>query len=143
MSNEARIQISLQVRRSNLTYLSQPTAFTADVAGPGGPSPGAILVGVGRTDVSLAQITNPGLCRLQNLDATNLVEWGVYDVALNKFIAVGELLPGESYVVRLSRFLGQELVPGTGTSGGGSAATRLSLKASVAPCMVLVEAFDR
>lgn len=44
------------------------------------------------------------VCQLTNLDPTNFVEYGVQ--VAGTFYPVGELQPGETYVVRLSRNLG-------------------------------------
>lgn len=139
MSNEATVQSTLAIRSGNLNYQSQPTSFRADVAGAKGPTPGAIAVTVLGTSVSLAELTTPGLCRIMNLDATNYVEWGPYDPTSNTFFPVGELLPGESYIFRLYRLIGEEAV-GTGTAFGN---TILRLRAVGATCNVLVEAFEK
>lgn len=133
MSDEAQIRSSLQINKGNLRYSSQPTAFRADVSGTNGPTPGAIAVATTGTNVSFAALTTPGLCRLMNLDSTNYVTWGIYDGAF--FFPLGEILPGESYVIRLSRILGSES-PGTGTGNS------LRMVANTAACNVAVEAFE-
>ena len=133
MSNEAQIRSSLQISKGNLRYNSQPTAFRADVTGTNGPTPGAIAVATAGTNVDLSALTTPGLCRLMNLDATNYVTWGIYDGVY--FFPLGEILPGETYVIRLSRILGSES-PGTATGN------RLRLVANTAACKVAVEAFE-
>lgn len=146
MSNEAVIQSGLQVTKGSQNYRAQPTSFTADIAGNAGPTPGAILVATSRTDVDLTQITSngylPGLCRIQNLDSTNFIEIGVYDPT-GIFYPIMELLPGEFIVIRLSRYLGEELDPTVGTGTYNIEVTQLSLKATVAACLVLVEAFAK
>lgn len=138
MSDEARLTVSLQITSGNLEYQSRPTAFQADVAGAKGPTPGAITASTSGTNVDLSQLTQPGLCRIMNLDETNRVEVGVHDGLL--FHPLLELLPGESYVVRLSRNVGEEEdMPGTGTTGDVNA---LCVRANTAACVVLVEAFE-
>lgn len=138
MANEARLQISLQIAADNVQYNSLPTSFTATVTGRKGPTPGALTVPVAGVNVDLSQLTVPGLCRLQNQDATNFVTVGIYDEATNRFHPIEEILPGESYVVRLSRELGYEY----GTAGTAADRDHLHLRASIAPCVVLVEAFE-
>ena len=76
---------------------------------------------------------------LRNLDLTNYVEWGLYDGA--EFTPIGEILPGEFYVLRLSRFLGSDISTGSGTATTGSG-NQLMIKAVTAPCNVVVEAFE-
>ena len=138
MANEATIRSSLQIRAGNVAYQSQPSSFQADVTGRKGPSPGAISALTTGTAVSFAELVTPALCRIMNLDATNFITVGVYDGA--SFFPVIELLPGESYVVRLSRYLNAEFEnTGTGTNAD---ANQLMVLADTAECVVLVEAFE-
>jgi len=81
-------------------------------------------------DVDLESLTTPALCRITNLDTTNFIEYGLYISAT--FYPLGEILPGEFYVIRLSR----NLEPGTGL------ATVFRLRADTASCAAVVEAFD-
>lgn len=140
MSDEAQVRSSLQIRNSTSTFLyqSQPTFFNADVSVINGPTPGMLTVPIDGIAVDLSQLTTPGLCRIQNTDITNFVTVGVYDGA--SFYPLLDLLPGETYVIRLSRYLNQEFV-GTGT-GTSSDANQLMIFADTASCNVLVEAFD-
>jgi hypothetical protein len=140
MSNEIRITSSLQVTKGSLKYISQPTAFLANLntAEPIGPTPGSFTATVGGTDVNLTALTGlGGVCRMMNVDPTNFVTVGIWDGA--KFQPLFELLPGEVYAVRLSRELGKDYGTGTGTTGSGNT---MRIKADTASCIVLVEAFD-
>lgn len=140
MADEARIQTSLQITTGSLQYQSRPTAFTADVAGAKGPVPGAFTAAITGTDVDLSELTTPALCRLQNLDPTNFVEVGLWDPEATLFYPLLELLPGESYVVRLSRNLAWQYGAGTGTAGPET--NRLRVRANTAACNMLVECFE-
>jgi hypothetical protein len=141
MANEARLSVGLQISADNLRYQSQPTAFAADVTGRKGPTPGAITAPVGGKAVDLGELITPGLCRLMNVDSTNYVEVGIWDPGTDVFYPLVELLPGESFVIRLSRNIQEEYVgTGTGTTGPGN---RLFVKANFADCVVLVEAFEK
>lgn len=140
MSNEAQIRCSLSIRTGSIHYASQPTAFTADVAGRKGPAPGAFTVSTAGTDADLSELTAPGLCRIQNLDATNYVTFGIWEPDASLFYPLGELLPGETYVLRLSRDLGEQYTSVTGT---GVANNKLRFKADTASVVVLLEAFSR
>ncbi len=152
MSNEARIQISLQIRQQGIAgaagkfFQSNPTQFGADVGGPNGPSPGSLLVPTAGLDINFSQLKFPGgFCWFQNLDNTNYVEWGAFDPAIHKFYPIGELLPGELYLIRLSRWLGIEYGSGhlgTGTGSVGMGDT-LRFKAAIAPCVVTICGFDK
>lgn len=137
MANEATVGSSLQIKVGSLDYQARPTAFKADVSTGRGPTPGVLLVATTGTNVSFAQLSYPGLCRIQNLDSTNYVILGIYDGA--SFHPLLELLPGETYVVRLYRYLGSEFV-GTGTNAD---VNNLRLMAIGAACRVLVEAFEK
>lgn len=138
MANEATIQNSLNIRAGNINYQGLPTTFRATVTGRKGPTPGAMAASTSGTNVEFGELTTPALCRLQNLDTVNFVEYGIWDGA--QFFPVGELLPGETYVLRLSRNLQEEYGTGTGTTG--SAINRLRLKADTAAVNVIVEAFE-
>jgi hypothetical protein len=141
MANEAQVRSSLQIINSPLHYQSQPTAFTADVTGIKGPCPGAFAASILGTDVDLSELTTPGLCRIMNLDDTNFIEFGIWDPEALKFYPLGEVLPGETYVLRLSRNLAQEYA-GTGTGTTGPETNTLRIRADTAPCNALVEAFE-
>jgi hypothetical protein len=142
MANEATVQTSLQIRKGNLFYQSRPSSFQANVVGDNGPSPGCITVPVHGIAVVLTELDKPGgLCRIQNLDLANYVEYGAQDPHTGKFYPIGEALAGENFIVRLSRFIGS--TQGTGT---GSAPTpgsiSLYFRAPDGACQVIVEAFD-
>ena len=142
MANEAKINVSLQIKKGNITYASQPSGFQADVDSDPvlGPTPGAFEVSTQGTDADLSRLTAPGgLCRIQNLDEDNYVTWGAYDPVSTVFQPLGELLPGESYILRLSRSLGDEY---TGTGTGSDVNGTLRFRADTDSCIVLVEAFD-
>jgi len=142
MTNEARINSSLSVTKGDyLNYSSKPTAFNADVAGTKGPVVGSIEASLNGTDVDFTELTQPALCRIQNQDSTNFVTVGIWDDAAEIFYPMIELLPGESFVVRLSRDLQDEF--GTGVVGtAADTDNRLRIRADTAAANVLVEAFE-
>ena len=142
MANEAQVRISLQILKDAMDYRSQPTVFHADVSGTKGPSPGAITVNPGGTDVDLSELILPGLCRIKNLDLNHFLEYGIFDPESGVFFPLGEILPKEFYVIRLSRNLFQEFGTGTGTADIGAGTNRLRLKSSAHAIDALVEAFE-
>lgn len=139
--NEAVISGGLSIRVGSLVYQSQPNQFQADVSVARGPTPGMVEIDTDGTDIDLGQLDTPGLCRLMNLDASNYVEYGMWDPLTEVFYPLGELLPGETYILRFSRNL-QEAYDGTGT-GTTTATKRLRFKANSANCFVLIEAFEK
>lgn len=140
MANEATIRASLQIRKGNLTYQSQPSSFTANMGTAKGPAPGAITIPIAGVEINVSEFTTPGLCRLMNLDEDNFVEYGIFDTEADVFFPLGELLPGETYILRFSRNLKEEYA-GTGT-GTSAPTNKLWFKANTAPCVVLVEIFE-
>ena len=149
MANEARITSSLQIRKTAsdgtvlLEYLSRPAAFTATVDGTKGPSPGAVTALTTGTIVDLSALTIPTFCRIgaQFSDTGNYVEWGIYDPQTDVFYPMGEVNPGESYIIKLSRNLLEEYTAtGTATTG---ATNKFMVKAFNASAVVLIEAFEK
>jgi hypothetical protein len=141
MADEATIKAGLQVKKGNIDYLNRPIQFTADVDGTKGPTPGAVSCTTAGTDIDLSELTTPGWCVLRNIDPTNFVSVGVWHPQNNEFFPFLELLPGEQAVIRLSRNFTQEFFTGTGTTGPGN--NTLRIKANVATCVVVVDAFEK
>lgn len=137
---EAIVTNQLLIQKGNLQYQSLPGSFQATVTGSGGPTPGAISVSIDGVDINLAALTTPGLCRLQNLDATNNIAVGVWNPDQSEFYPLLYLKPGESYVIRLHPHVNQEYA-GTGTGTTGQLNT-LRAQAENAACLLLVEAFE-
>ena len=138
MADEVTIRVEMNVLKDNLDYRMRPNSFSGDMNGAAnGPSPGAVLATVTGTNVDFSQLTTPAYCRIQNLDTVNYVEVGIWDGL--KFYPLLEILPGETYPMRLSRNLTQEFGTGTGTTG--SAINQLQIRAYNQSCNVLVEAF--
>lgn len=123
MSSEARVSSSLQITVGKLQYQSQPSAFVADVSAAGGygPTPGMVLATIAGVSVDLSKLTIlGGLARVQNMDSTNFIQLGMYDPDTGKMYWFMDLLPGESYIIRLSRSYANEVV-GSGTTGSNVA----------------------
>lgn len=137
MSSEISIQKVLLIANGNLNYQtpSKDSSFKADMATAFGPTPGAITVTAAGVDADLTKLPSlGGLCEIVNTDSTNFVSYG--PKSLGVFTPWGELLPGESYVFRLSRFLL------TGMTGTASIQT-FHLQADTASCVVQVKAFAK
>lgn len=141
MANEITVRASLQVNNGNQQYQSRPTSFRANQTNAGGPTPGGFTATTDGVNVSLTSLTTPGLCFLQNLDTVNYVQFGIWDADVSKFYPLGELLPGEGYVLRLARTIGQEYT-GTGTTSTDSNQS-LRLKGIGGACRVIVQVFEK
>ncbi len=148
MSNEIQRRGQLQIIKRDTTgtillidYRPQDTFFTATMSGFKGPTPGSIVASEAGTDVDLSQLTAfGGWCRIKNADPTNYITIGIMDLDTGKFHPFHELLPGEFYEFRISRFFQSELT-GTGTLAF-DVQDRLHIKGAVANCNVVVDAFD-
>lgn len=129
MANEAKMTCSLSINKGNLNYQSRPGQFQADVAIGKGPTPGAFTVTSSGTDADLSELDTPGLYRMQNLDDVESIEWGIWDGA--SFVGVGLLLPGETFIGRLSAEFSI-----------GTTSNVLRFFSSGDPCDVLLEVFE-
>lgn len=155
MANEIRVHSSLTIQKRDATtgqllleYQSRPSAFTADMDGRKGPTPGAINVSRLGTTVTFSELSTPGLCRLMNLDSDYWVDWGTWNPESSEFYPIGRLLPGESFVFRLSPDLREQYSsPGSGTGTGAVGSSEFRLKADwdsgTTGVNVVVEAFER
>ncbi len=138
MANEITVRSGLAVRSGNINYNPGLATFRAGLIESKGPTPGVLTVTTTGLSVSFSQLVQPGVARLKNYDASNYVEYGILVGAV--FYPLGEMLPGEEYVLRFSRNLGEgDTVPGSGTTGSVNS---FYLRANTASCDVLVEAFE-
>jgi hypothetical protein len=142
MASEIRLTHSLQVTKGSLQYRSNPTAWVINLNGSKAPGPGQMIAATGGSDISLAHLNGntPGLCWVQNLDATNSVTLGRYDGTTGYFYPLMKLKPGEAYVFRLSPDVLKEHV-GSGTPDTGHTST-LRVQAENAPCNIQVHIFE-
>lgn len=127
MSNELTVTAAIKVSNGNLSYSSLPTQCQANQSVANGPSPGAVSVATGGTDIGLSQLTTPAWARVINLDLTNFVTIGIYKSAV--FYPLIEILPGQLAVFRLSR-----------SALGGGATVRAV--ADTAAVKILFDCFD-
>lgn len=123
MANEITVNSSLAVKKGNMDFQSRPTQIKEDQTGTGGPTPGVLSISTSGVSVSLSELTTAGYVLMQNLGATNFVEFGTYPSST--FSPLGELLPGKQCVLRLSRNL-----------------ATLRLEADTAACDVAIYAFE-
>lgn len=155
MSNEATVRCGLTISGPGpQRYDARPSSFRADISLKGGPSPGSFTVTEEGTDVDLSALFHPSLCRIMNLEdpettGTRTVTVGRWDPDTDLFYPFMDVLPGESYVIRLAEQVSDEF-SGTGTGTTATVSTlRIKAKGSMpgyteqAQAVVLVEAFER
>lgn len=148
MANEATVTSGLTIQKRSsagvtlIDYVSRPGAFRADVTGTKGPTPGAITAPRFGKVVRFEELTEPGLVWFKNLDASNAVEYGLYDVGLDKFYPFGEALAGEGFAWRFSRNF-REAYLGTGTGTGSLGGMQFYVMGLGADVNCTVEAFER
>lgn len=140
MANEINVTWSLNINKTNLKE-QQSESFQATMNTAGGPTPGQVLIDTDGTDITISQVTSPGWAWFKNLDATNYVQWGIWEDATTTFYPVGQLLAGESCIFRLSPYFGQEY-SGTGTGTSSPGAYTLRFKADTADVKVQVRVFE-
>jgi len=139
MAGEIRITSNYQINKTPLVVYSQPGSFIATLNGNKGPSPGVLSVPITGLNVDLSKLTQPGICRIVNLDATNYLTAGIWDPDTSLFYPFMEILPGEFFVFRLSRsILNSET--GAGTTVLTDKSLRLLANSATINC--IVEAFD-
>lgn len=142
MANEIRLTVSVQITKGGLDFQSRPTAYTLDMIGAKGPTPGALTIPVGGKVIPFSELTTPGLCWMVNLDEDNYVEYGIWDQQTDVFYPLGELPPdGKPQIIYLSRNILEEYTgTGTGTTGPSNA---FFMKANTADCNVIIAAFEK
>lgn len=119
MANEIQIQEIIRVKNGPLNFEFNAGLQKFDQAASGGPTPGFVTVGTTEESVAFAELGTLGLLVMQNLDATNFIEWG-----FSTGVYGGRMEPGETARFRLK--------PGT----------TLYLKADTAACKALVYGFE-
>lgn len=154
MSNEIDVRVSVRVRKDNPSGLGgtieyqSSQAFRVDMEGYGGPSPGDLIIPLVGRDVYFTELAAPGLAVISNHGGVDgdssheYVSYGIYDSTTDIYFPLGELLPGETYVLRLARTLHQEFPDASGT-GTTADENYLRFKAHGAPCRVSLNAFER
>lgn len=144
MANEIQVRISVTVRKGNLQYTNQKSAYSKTMTGTKGMSPGLLTIPTGGKVVLFNELFEPGQCVITNIDdkdSTKYVQWGMYDPDTSRFYPVGELGPGEVDKITLSRDFREEWIgTGTGTSGPSS---YFFMKAFGGDVPVTVEACER
>lgn len=153
MSREIQVTNNLRVIDGSQNY-NRSATFVANKETTGilkGPCPGAFTVTRQGLACDLSQLTNPAFCRITNLEDADdtpnrIVEYGIADPQLARFYPLGEIYPGETFVLRLGRNLQGEFGTATGTAALTEESNRFwfrSIDPSGASAQISVEAFER
>ena len=78
MANEITVQTLLKVANGNLNAQHPASALSRsfDQAAVGGPTPGYVTIGTSEESFTFGELGTLGWLIMENLDATNYVEWG-------------------------------------------------------------------
>lgn len=76
MANEITITGSMRVSNGNQSFQFTPPALAVTQNAVGGPTPGYWVVSTSEESNAFTELTTEGWLMMQNMDATNYVEWG-------------------------------------------------------------------
>lgn len=119
MADEITVTASLQVNNGNQSFRFSPANLSVTQNAQGGPTPGYWVVGTSEENNAFTELTTEGWIAMQNLDATNYVEWG-----FSTGVYGGRLKAGEFAIFRTNPAL------------------TLYMKANTAACKVVVYCFE-
>lgn len=120
MPNEITAQASLRCRNGDFNFNYSTGPIQIDQTTKGGGNPGSVTIGTAEEDISFGDVT-PSMVIMQNLDATNYVEWGKKDGG-GAMQAIGKLSPGGVALFEMN------------------SATTLRMKSNTAACEVYIAA---
>lgn len=112
MSKEIRINESIRIVNGSFVDSISPGQVTEDQATTGGGNPGTVSVGTSEQDISFGSIT-PGLVWMQNLDATNYVQFGPKNGS-NNMQLLGRIHPGKTVRFYMDSGVTLRMVANTG-----------------------------
>lgn len=90
MADEITVSASLSVKNGNLDWKHSPGTKTYDQAAVGGPTPGMVNIGTSEESVAFSELGTEGWLIMQNLDATNYVQWGFSTTVYGGRMEAGE-----------------------------------------------------
>ena len=76
MANEITVTGSIRCVNGNQSFLFAPPNLAITQSAIGGPTPGYWVVGTSEESNAFTELTTEGWLMMQNMDATNYVEWG-------------------------------------------------------------------
>jgi len=119
MANEITVTAGLRVANGNSKFSREFGQQTFDQTAIGGPTPGYVTIGTSEESVTFGELSTLGWVFIENLDATNYVEWG-----FSTGVYGGRMEAGEPALFRLNP------------------STTLYLKANTADCKVNIYALE-
>ena len=100
MANEISIDARMSCKNGSLQLSIVPGGRTVNQAVARGGNPGTVSVGTAEQVLTFGDLTTPGYCLMQNLDATNYVAVG--PTSSGAMVAALRLLAGEYALLRLA-----------------------------------------
>lgn len=119
MADEIFISARIRVSNGNLTFDRNIGSRLYDQSAIGGPTPGYVTIGTSEESISFSELGTLGWVLMENLDATNYVDWG-----FSTGVYGGRLEPGGIALFRLRP------------------STTLYLLADTAACKCLINALE-
>ncbi len=129
MADEISFTANLRFSNAGFKDVYNPGLIQIDQSASGKWSSVA-SIGTSEEDITLTDITTEGICVLQNLDATNYVEWGKKDGSGN-MQAIGRLKPAPSAT--------EPAFPAIFNFNPGAT---LRMKANTSACKVLIMIYE-
>lgn len=143
MADEIELNLNININKGKLSFRQYPSNFKMTMTASGdGPYVGTLLIDTVGVDIDLSQLTDPGLCIIENQDATNYVDIGIYDPETVRFYPIKKILPGTFWPIYLSDAFGYEWI-GTSTGTDTGPTNRLRGKANGASCKVSFKVFNK
>ena len=148
MSNEATIQVSIRIYKTDTTDPTivlldenRSAGYSLDVEGSKGPTPGSFTIPTAGVSIDLSELVNHGLVWIHNQSPTYKVAIGIKDPDSGNFFPMLEFLPGMRLPLYLSEDVGEQY-SGSGTATG-TANNTLFAKAFGGPATLQVLAYER
>lgn len=137
MADEIRVQWNMTFKKGNIDKRHSGN-FTISPTGTNGPTPGVVAVSASGTDITLSQLTTPGVAEIKNISSSGYIEVGIYEPELAQFYPFMELAAGESYPLKFSR----NLLEGWTSTGTTPANNRLHARNSSGTGYLEVSAYE-
>ncbi len=99
MADEIKVTLNVTVTNGTFKDSIRPGQISIDQATASGGNPGTVTIGTSEENISFGDVT-PGYVYIQNLDATNFVEFGKDDASTMKECI--KVLAGEIAFFRLA-----------------------------------------
>jgi len=90
MADEITVGASIRVINGNMRDEFNPGTLSYTQVAVGGPTPGYVTIGTSEESFALPELSTKGWVMMQNLDATNFVQWGFSTTVYGGRMKAGE-----------------------------------------------------